>query len=404
MPRIAAVTTLAVLLGGGAVYASAHKDVTLDVDGETTSISTFAASVGDVLAAEGITLAEHDEVTPDETAPLSDGERIVVRSANLLKLEVDGKEREVWSTALTADEALAQLSRRGSEALIVASRAAPLGRNALDLPLAPGKPVMISDAGETTVHHEEAATVGELLAKVGVTIGERDEVRLGKVTPDWAASDVVIRITRITTEQRTVTEGIPFTTVTKKDSSLLTGTRKTTTAGVPGTLERTQEVTLINGHVSQTDELSQRVVREPVNRVVVVGTKPKPKPVAKPAAKAAPKSTPKSAPKSTPKAKASSGSSAKSSGGSAIKGASAKTDSLNWAALAKCESGGNPSIVSKTGRYHGLYQFSVPTWRAVGGSGLPSKASASEQTARAKMLYERAGAGQWPVCGKNLFK
>ena len=30
-------------------------------------------------------------------------------------------------------------------------------------------------------------------------------------------------------------------------------------------------------------------------------------------------------------------------------------------------------------------------------------ASADEQTARAKMLYNRSGAGQWPHCGKNLF-
>ena len=78
-------------------------------------------------------------------------------------------------------------------------------------------------------------------------------------------------------------------------------------------------------------------------------------------------------------------------------------DSLNWAALAKCESGGNPTAVSSTGKYHGLYQFSVSTWQAVGGAGLPSDASAEEQTARAKMLYNRSGAGQWPHCGKNLF-
>ena len=78
-------------------------------------------------------------------------------------------------------------------------------------------------------------------------------------------------------------------------------------------------------------------------------------------------------------------------------------DSLNWAALAACESGGNPSAVSSTGKYHGLYQFSVGTWQAVGGTGLPSDASAEEQTARAKMLYNRSGAGQWPHCGKNLF-
>ena len=77
--------------------------------------------------------------------------------------------------------------------------------------------------------------------------------------------------------------------------------------------------------------------------------------------------------------------------------------SLNWAALARCESGGRVDAVSANGKYYGLYQFSLGTWRAVGGSGLPSQASAAEQTARAQTLFARSGAGQWPVCGKYLF-
>jgi hypothetical protein len=59
--------------------------------------------------------------------------------------------------------------------------------------------------------------------------------------------------------------------------------------------------------------------------------------------------------------------------------------------------------VSASGKYYGLYQFSLSTWKAVGGAGLPSEASAEEQTARAQDLYNRSGAGQWPHCGKNLF-
>jgi resuscitation-promoting factor RpfB len=39
----------------------------------------------------------------------------------------------------------------------------------------------------------------------------------------------------------------------------------------------------------------------------------------------------------------------------------------------------------------------------VGGVGLPTDANSSEQTYRAQILYKRSGAGQWPVCGKNLF-
>jgi hypothetical protein len=78
------------------------------------------------------------------------------------------------------------------------------------------------------------------------------------------------------------------------------------------------------------------------------------------------------------------------------------SDGLDWSALADCESGGNPGSVSGDGQYYGLYQFSLGTWAAVGGSGLPSDASASEQTYRAQLEYQRAGRGAWPICGQYL--
>jgi len=67
--------------------------------------------------------------------------------------------------------------------------------------------------------------------------------------------------------------------------------------------------------------------------------------------------------------------------------------------IASCESGGDPSIVSSSGLYHGKYQFSPATWAAVGGSGLPSEAPEVEQDYRAALLYVQSGPGQWPVCG-----
>jgi len=69
-------------------------------------------------------------------------------------------------------------------------------------------------------------------------------------------------------------------------------------------------------------------------------------------------------------------------------------------AIAACESGGDPTAVSADGMYHGKYQFSVATWAAMGGSGLPSQAPESERDMRTAMLYAQSGPGQWPVCGQ----
>jgi soluble lytic murein transglycosylase-like protein len=67
-------------------------------------------------------------------------------------------------------------------------------------------------------------------------------------------------------------------------------------------------------------------------------------------------------------------------------------------AIAACESGGDPSAVNPAG-YYGKYQFDVGTWQSVGGTGNPAQASEAEQDYRAQLLYERAGASPWPVCG-----
>jgi hypothetical protein len=75
--------------------------------------------------------------------------------------------------------------------------------------------------------------------------------------------------------------------------------------------------------------------------------------------------------------------------------------SLDWAALASCESGGRSDAIG-SGGYYGLYQFTIGTWDGVGGTGLPSDATAADQTYRAELLYERSGSSSWPYCGRFL--
>jgi resuscitation-promoting factor RpfB len=69
------------------------------------------------------------------------------------------------------------------------------------------------------------------------------------------------------------------------------------------------------------------------------------------------------------------------------------------ARIAACESGGNPTALSAGGRYRGKYQFTRATWRSLGGTGDPAKASEAEQDRLALLLYQQRGAAPWPVCG-----
>ena len=72
-----------------------------------------------------------------------------------------------------------------------------------------------------------------------------------------------------------------------------------------------------------------------------------------------------------------------------------------WDRLAQCESGGNWSINTGNGYYGGL-QFSLSSWRGVGGSGYPHYHPRDEQIYRAELLLDRQGWGAWPACSRKL--
>jgi hypothetical protein len=77
-----------------------------------------------------------------------------------------------------------------------------------------------------------------------------------------------------------------------------------------------------------------------------------------------------------------------------------KAYSVNWDAIAGCESGGNWSISTGNG-YAGGLQFTPSTWRSNGGSGSPNGASREEQIRVAENVLHSQGIGAWPVCGRR---
>ncbi|WP_328464756.1 LysM peptidoglycan-binding domain-containing protein [Actinoplanes sp. NBC_00393] len=81
--------------------------------------------------------------------------------------------------------------------------------------------------------------------------------------------------------------------------------------------------------------------------------------------------------------------------------------SVNWDAIAQCESGGNWRINTGNGYYGGL-QFSRGTWRAYGGgryATTANRATKSEQILIAERVLRGQGIGAWPHCGRrNAYK
>lgn len=89
--------------------------------------------------------------------------------------------------------------------------------------------------------------------------------------------------------------------------------------------------------------------------------------------------------------------------GALFSAAPANADSVNWDAIAQCESGGSWAINTGNGYYGGL-QFTSQTWRGYGGGEYASSAhlaTREQQIAVAERVLNGQGIGAWPVCGRR---
>ncbi len=405
--------------GGVAAYAAAHKTVTLDVDGEVTSVETFEGDVADLLANESVEIAGHDVVTPGLDGALREGSTVVVRYGHEVTVRTDGERRTAWVAALDADQALSQLSQESGRVLLIPSRAE--GRVTLPMRLDADGPVYLVAGGKTQRVADGSVHLDELLAANGVDVDGDDRIAVGHRHGQGApAVSVIVRDVQASIVE--TVRPMPFDTVTATDPDRYEDLGPyVASEGAAGERVTSWDVTKVDGKVMSKEQLNTWVGKAPVDRVIMYGTKERPKPAPDPK----PKSDAKADDKPKPGSRSDAGSDSKddskedstgdSKGGAEpdskqradkpVEETKAATMSAPagdvWTGLAECESGGDPAADTGNG-YYGLYQFSQGTWEAVGGSGRPSDASAAEQTMRAQALQQRSGWGQWPACSASL--
>ncbi|MGW1027277.1 ubiquitin-like domain-containing protein [Streptomyces sp. NPDC002577] len=349
---------VALLAGGTTAFVADDKVVHLTVDGRPRTLHTFADSVGDLLAGEGLDVGDHDIVAPAPATALSSGDEVVVRYGRLMHLTVDGQRRSLWTTAGTVEKALGQLGVRAEGAYLSVSRSEPIGRQGLRLDVRTERTVTIMADGRERTLRTNAATVSEAVDEAGILMNGLDTT---SAEPDSFPDDgQTITVLRITERRAVRQEPVPFEVHRTSDPSLLRGTQVVERAGRKGARRVTYALRTVDGVKQRPRALRTEVLREPETRVVRVGTRTLP---------------------------------------TTVDGA----EGLNWDALAQCESGGRARVVDASGRYGGLYQFDRHTWRSVGGTGSPQDATSTEQTYRAKRLYVRRGANPWPQCGHRLY-
>jgi uncharacterized protein YabE (DUF348 family) len=349
---------LALVFAGGFAIA-AHKTVTLTVDGASMTVSTMKSRVIDVVKEHGYDVGERDDLYPAADEAVHQSDTIVLRRSRPLQISTDGQNsREVWTTASTVDEALAQLSMT-DKAPAAASRGSRVPLAGMSLPVVSAKTVHINDAGAMRTVHLAAANVAGLLAAAGAPLEQNDTVMPAATSP--VVDGMHIQVTRVRVEK--VTERVPLPPAHKRieDPTMNESRQVVENPGAPGVQDVTFAIARVNGVETGRLPVANVVITPATEGVLRVGTKP----------------------------------------GTDVPPISM---AAAWDALAQCEAGGNWAANTGNGYYGGV-QFDQNTWERNGGLRYAQRADLAtreEQIAIAEVTRARQGWGAWPTCSGRI--
>jgi uncharacterized protein YabE (DUF348 family) len=353
---------LGVVAVGGATAATMAKHVTITVDGQDRQVTTLAGSVAGALDSAGLSAGEHDVLAPAAGTSISDGSHIALERARQLTVSINGTTQQLWTTADTVEEALVQLGQDPSTLALSADRSREIPQTGLDLIASTMHTVSITDgaAGAATTVQSGGVTVGDVLNIQGIVLGPNDVVDPAPTTT--VTDGTAITVTRVAVTTTTDTVDVAPADQTIDDPNLDKGTTQLAVPGTPGKQQVVTQVTTTNGVETGRQELSRTTLVEATPNQVRVGSK-----------------------------------STLDWQGSRVFFHDTEFG-VNWDGLAFCESTNNPKAVNNPSGYlstYGLFQFDLPTWGTVGGTGNPLDASPEEQLMRAKLLYQSRGLEPW---------
>lgn len=334
------------------VLADSSRIVSIYYDGQKKIITSEATTVGATLDQAGVQVGQNDLVEPsrDTVIPAGFFNVNVYRARPVVV--VDGERKLLVHTALQSPKLIAEAAgiktypedTYGFSTITEPVSSGVVGQKVI---IERATPVVIQADGARIVVRTHQKTVGELLIERDVALGPQDTVttpREASITPN-----MVIQINRVKVVTLKEEQKIDRPVETIKDPELEAGKTEVRQEGNDGVKQVVYRVNYNNGTEQARQLLSQSITKQPVKKVIVVGTK----------------------------------------------------QEDGWLKLRICESGNNYSN-KRNPFYRGAYQFSYATWKSMGGTGDPADASPAEQDMRAEKLYARSGAGQWPICGRYL--
>ena len=273
--QVKRIISLFLMVGLGSTSAitvsALSKDVTIKDGEEITKFRTLHSETNAVLKQAGINISENDKIVrTDANAKQVD---IDIKRAFSVSVFFDGE----WNSFTANDGTVADLLAKNNVALdenfhVSVDLNSTLVPN-MQIIVSKMIPINISVDGRNEGVSVPEGSVLDALNFLNIALSQDDTVNepLDRRVEDG----LNIIVNRVEFKESTENEAIPFATDIKKSDALARGDSKIEISGSNGEKEVTKRVKYVDGNPVQTEILSENVLKNPVNQVKIIGTKPK---------------------------------------------------------------------------------------------------------------------------------
>lgn len=246
----------------------ARKSVALTVNGETTTVTTYAMSVDRLLQEQGVKIKTHDLVeSTSPTSMLKNHDVVTVQSAYQTTITINGQEVPFWTVATSAEQLLDFFNQNETEAAkITVSINNVYNKLTGGLVINQKGPVTVIADGKSSVAPNGKLPAASILDSKGITLGKEDRVSVEK-----DGGKTILRVRRVTHGEETRTKEVPFGTQTIVDPNLQPGEVTVRQEGENGEIQQTYAVTYVDG-VKESETLSdEKTTKIAIDKVIAVG-------------------------------------------------------------------------------------------------------------------------------------
>ncbi len=264
---IACIAATSIALAGSFAF-TARKSVALNINGQTTQVTTYAMTATRLLEEQGVDIKTHDIVTTSSGDQLANHAVVTVQSAYQTTINIDGTAVPFWTVATSADQLLGFFEEnQNNAAKITVDIKNVYNQLTGGLVINQSGPVTVIADGKSSVAPNGKLPAASILDSKGIVLNKEDRVSVEK-----DSDETILRVRRVTHGEETRTSVIPFSTQTIIDPNLAEGQADVRQQGVNGEKTQVYDVTYVDGVAESETLKSETVTSMAIDQIIAVGT------------------------------------------------------------------------------------------------------------------------------------